>query len=957
MGLSSYTRAVGTTGVLLAQFAKASYNVLDLSKQQWTLTSPNFPNISVPGKVPSHAHVDLYAANIISDPLIGLNDFNLRWVGFNNWTYTSDINGLYDQHTATDVLHVQDLTNRRQNPKNLTSYLVFNGLDTYAAIDFCGNQIANADNQFRQWVFNISEALASCQDQQPQLVVRFGAAPNISATIAAEPGQETWPNGIDEVYEIPNRQFIRKEQSDFGWDWGPAFSPAGIWQPAYLVQLDGPESVYVKNSAFDLYRHGQLNNLPPDQTADWVFNASVDVVGNIPPEAYLRYSIVDLDTQKQVSSGNLSNIENGGDVITGIATLDASEYELWWPNGLGAQKLYNVSVEIISSQKNIAAVTKRMGFRTIVLNMEPISDLQLSQGIINGSNFHFEINGHTFYAKGSNFVPPDPFWPRVTPEHIQEILSDVVDANQNMLRVWSSGAYSPDFMYDLADEMGILLWCEFEFSVSLYPVAPAFLENVRQEAVYQVRRANHHPSLALWAGGNEMEKDELPAVKSQAPDQYERYLGEYLELFLNTLLPAVYGNSRSISYMPCSTNNGYLELNFSLPIPFVDRLYNTTPGYLYGDSDFYDYNAADAWDINHYVAGRFANEFGFHSMPSIETWREAIPDDQLTFNSTMTVLRNHHYPPGSLTTTNTADPLRGMGEMTLGVQLWYPKPMKTDPVANFSAWCHATQVFQADFYHTKIQYYRAGTGMPHRQLGSLYWQLNDIWQAPTWSSREYDGRWKVNFYATKDIFQPVIIAPVFNVTTGILDIYAISDLWSDVSGEASWEWIGYDGKPVGSANLSVEAQKFTVGPVNSTILASMNIPQLTGNGSLPAANAVLIANITATGTPPNAQGTKTYTHSNYYTATPLSKAKLVDPELSIRQEENGFTVTAEKGVSAFTWIALDPSDSSAIVTFEDNGFWLRQGQSKTVGYSVRGSSPGWEGRVTVSSIWNNTLPS
>lgn len=70
MGLSSYTRAVGTTGVLLAQVAKASYNVLDLSTQQWTLTSPNFPNISVPGKVPSHAHVDLYAANIISDPYV-----------------------------------------------------------------------------------------------------------------------------------------------------------------------------------------------------------------------------------------------------------------------------------------------------------------------------------------------------------------------------------------------------------------------------------------------------------------------------------------------------------------------------------------------------------------------------------------------------------------------------------------------------------------------------------------------------------------------------------------------------------------------------------------------------------------------------------------------------------------------------------------------------------------------
>ncbi|KAL7949241.1 glycoside hydrolase family 2 protein [Trichoderma barbatum] len=955
MRLISSIETMGTAATLFTQLVASTNNVIDLSKQKWTLSSPNFNNISVPGKVPSHAHVDLYAAEIINDPLIELNDFDLRWVGENNWTYTSEVEGLYN-HGTIDMLQVQDLAGRRQNSNDLASYLVFNGLDTYAAVEFCGEHIANADNQFRQWVFDISEVLAACTAPQPQLTVKFGATPNISAAVAAEPGQETWPDGIDEVYEIPNRQFVRKEQSDFGWDWGPAFVPVGIWQPAYLVQLDGSSSVYVKNSAFDLYRKGQLNNLPPDQTSDWIFNASVDVVGTIPEGAQMRYTILDSDSHDQVSSGDFGNVTNGGDVVTGVATLDASKYELWWPNGLGAQKLYNMSVDVISDGKAIASVNKRMGFRTIVLSMEPISDLDLSRSIINGSNFHFEINGHVFYAKGSNFVPPDPFWPRITFEHIHEILSDVVDANQNMLRVWSSGAYAPDFMYDLADEMGILLWCEFQFSVSLYPVAPSFLENVRQEAVYQVRRANHHPSLALWAGGNEMEKDELPAVKSRFPSQYERYLSEYLELFLNTLLPTVYGNSHSISYMPCSTNNGYLELNFSLPVPFVDRLYNTTPGYLYGDSDFYDYNAAHAFDINKYIVGRFANEFGFHSMPSLETWREAIPEDQLHFNSTMTVLRNHHYPPGSLTTNNTADPLRGMGEMTLGVQLWYPTPAKTDSIANFAAWCHATQVFQADFYHTKIQYYRAGSGMPQRQLGSLYWQLNDIWQAPTWSSREYNGRWKVNFYATKDIFQPVIIAPIFNVTTGVLEIYAVSDLWSDVTGEASWEWIGYDGNPVGSSDATV-SQKFTVGPVNSTVLAKMNITALTSSGDLPASNAVLIANITATGTPPNSQGTKTYSHSNYFTATPLSKAELIDPGLTIRREGKTFTVTAEKGVSAFTWIALDPNDAGAIVTFDDNGFWLRQGQSKTVGYRVRGASNGWESRVTVSSIWNDTLSS
>lgn len=159
--------------------------------------------------------------------MIELNDFDLRWIGNSNWTYTSEIQGLYDHGIANDLLQVQDLTGRRQTSNDLASYLVFNGLDTYAAVEFCGEHVGNADNQFRQWVFDISKVLASCTAAHPQLTVKFGATPNISATIAAEPGQETWPDGINEVYEIPNRWFVRKEQSDFGWyvDLPPGIAP------------------------------------------------------------------------------------------------------------------------------------------------------------------------------------------------------------------------------------------------------------------------------------------------------------------------------------------------------------------------------------------------------------------------------------------------------------------------------------------------------------------------------------------------------------------------------------------------------------------------------------------------------------------------------------------------------------------------------------------------------------
>ena len=203
------------------------------------------------------------------------------------------------------------------------------------------------------------------------LKINFGSAPMIADQIAAQPGQETWPYGVEIVYEFPNRQFIRKEQSDFGWDWGPAFAPAGIWQPAYVVQLASSSNmssdIYVRNSDFDISRVGQMNNIPPDQTAPWLLNASLDVLGNLPSDAALTYVFADSTTNQTVSSGSLTNLTSSNSTITGTVMLDPSVYELWWPHGLGPQNLYNLTVSIVDrSNKTLASVKKRTGFRTIV---------------------------------------------------------------------------------------------------------------------------------------------------------------------------------------------------------------------------------------------------------------------------------------------------------------------------------------------------------------------------------------------------------------------------------------------------------------------------------------------------------------------------------------------------------------------------------------------------------------
>ena len=197
-------KQVALAATLLLPFS-TTQTVHPLSGSNWTLSDPG-SNVSVPATFPSQAHLDLHAAGIIGDPLYALNEFEQRWVAYSNWSYTSPpIPGLSTNASST--------------------WLLFNGLDTFTSISFCGQFVASTNNQFRQYWFDVSEILQACSNETHRvLAINFGSAPNIADAIANEPGQETWPFGVQQVYEFPNRWFIRKEQSDFGWDWGPAFA-------------------------------------------------------------------------------------------------------------------------------------------------------------------------------------------------------------------------------------------------------------------------------------------------------------------------------------------------------------------------------------------------------------------------------------------------------------------------------------------------------------------------------------------------------------------------------------------------------------------------------------------------------------------------------------------------------------------------------------------------------------
>ncbi|RMY54297.1 hypothetical protein D0865_04799 [Hortaea werneckii] len=865
----------------------SSQKIISLVGDDWTVSNPEL-NVSVPAHLPSQAHLDLYANQVIGDPYYGLNDFNLRWVAWSNWTYTSaPIAGLSSNASST--------------------WLQFDGLDTFTSIEFCGQHVANTNNQFRQYWFDVSSILSACPAEEDRVLsINFGSAPKIASVIANEPGQETWPEGVQIQFEFLNRWFIRKEQSDFGWDWGPAFAPAGPWKPAYVVQLER-EQIQVRNTLVDIYRQGQLPLTIPDQSQPWIVNASMDYYGDLPSGAELRYTLTDMKNNT-ICSGNLSDVNSTGSTITGQTMVPDGAVDLWWPNGMGEQNMYYIAIEVVSpSTRTVATVSKRVGFRTIVLNEYPISDAQLAQGIAAGNNWHFEINGHEFYAKGSNFIPPDAFWPRVTPERIDTLFDSVVEGNQNMLRVWSSGAYSPDYMYDSADVRGILLWSEFEFGDALYPVNPEFLANIAEEARYQVRRVNHHR--------NELENLELDLVNESAPEEYPKYLKQYEKVFLDTLLPAVFENTRSISYTPSSTSNGWQSLDFSNPIPIVERYNNLTSGYIYGETDFYNYDPSVLYNDSAYPVGRFSNEFGYHSMPSLQSWRSQISEVDLHFNSSTVMLRDHHPPAEGLNTICLGDSILPSGFGSSG-----EVSMSTTHVPHFAA---------------------------------AYPFIIDSLVVFTGNSKTFGLRHRGQKYAAKDAYQPIVVSPYYDMATGNLSAWVTSDLWDPASGTAKFQWFDWEGNRL-PINTSSSAD-FNVGAINSTRVLQTFTNDVLGDYS--PENVVLRMQVEAEGKLPNTNETRMFRHESWFHPTALRSANLVDPGLTLEYSEStkNFTVTAKSGVAAWVWLDYP---AGAVVAFDSNGFWLGANCSREIGYKVKSDSTNgkWLEGVTVQSLYNQTLP-
>ncbi|KAI0047744.1 glycoside hydrolase family 2 protein [Auriscalpium vulgare] len=940
--------------------------VFTLSELDWTLTNQN-GSIKIPGSVPSQVHLDLLKAGIITEPLLGINDFTQRWVINDNWTYTADVSPITKAITKTDK-----------------TLLVFYGIDTIANITLAGHPIAWVNNQFQQYVFDVSEVIAAPVAGNTNLTVAFESAWYYGLNASTRPDAETFPRGDD--FEYPGvRNWIRKVQSDFGWDWGPAFIPSGIQKPAYFISLSSSPSheaddsdaktlsspVFISETSIDIFKQGYVAAAqgPINQAASWVVNVSLavhSVVGATHPT--LTFAIPELKLKSSPVTVEAITAPNASlstpTWVTASWSLKDSAVQRWFPSNLGTPKLYNLTLSLgLGEAQAPIKFQAQVGFRTIQLIQTRYPDAEVAaRNITPGDQWHFEINGKAFYSLGTNIIPFDPFYARTTDEQVRWVLESAVLSGQNMLRVWGGGVYQPSTtsvaitpnypphatdvysFYSVCDELGILAWSEFIFSDDLYPLNDWLIDSVETEVRQNVRRINKHPSVAQWAGGNEIEGI-VQGQNNSATGLH--YVNEFVTLFQDILHDVAYDETNSIPYTDCSTTHGVLSVD-----PLIVRFGNATPGEIYGNSERYDYAAADAFSYSTYPVSRFVNEFGFHSMPSFYSWEEVLESaEDFSFNSTVVSSRDHHPPPGSLAWPNP-NAAQGQGQMTSAVELWLPTPGTSDSNQTFAQWSWSTQVFQAMTMYSELAFYRRGAGLPNNNLGALVWQLNDIWQGVSWSSIEYSGRWKVLHYTLTSIFQSVVINPFWTAATQDLEIAVTSDRWESVSGTAQWTWYDWTGK-----TLNTTHAKFTVPTLNNSVLFhQQGLSNILPAGAN-ATNAWLHLNLTA-----QVEG-KTQTNEQFFTPVSLASAQLVDPQIELTHEGGlTFTLSAKGGVAPWTW--LDHPAGTVGVFVEKtsglpaNGFYLLPGTDRTVTFRLnaalsRNKAPD-PGDFVVRSLWNNT---
>jgi beta-mannosidase len=692
--------------------------------------------------VPGTVHTDLLANRLIPDPYVGAPEAGLQWIGLADWEYRTS----FDAPRAT-----------LNSPR---SDLVFEGLDTFAEVWLNGTRLLDADNAFRTWRVPVQGKLRA-RGNELRIVFHSPIArllPQVQAMPVKLAGNYPSPYG-DEPVDAMTGNFVRKPGYHFGWDWGPRYVTAGISKPIVLQSWD---TVRIDNLQL---RQDRVSA----QQADIAAIASVDAVRA--GAVALRLWQTAPDGKRTLAAEQRVNLQPGANRIELPVRVD--QPQRWFPNGYGAQPLYRYELEVGDGKATVARLAARTGLRSIELRREADAS---------GKSFYFVVNGIPVFAKGANTIPFDMFQPRVKEAQLRRALQSAHDANMNMLRSWGGGYYESDDFFDLADELGLLVWQDFMFGGGMQPAYDdAFRANVVQEARDQVRRLRNHPSLALWGGNNEEEIawkywGHGKTMKEADPVFADKVWKGYVQLFGTDLRKVVAEEGGGVGYWASSPGDDLAEVA-------------NTPAS--GDMHYWEVWGNPAHPVTKYleITPRFMSEYGLQAWP-VQRTVDAFATRAEQGIATPTVEAHQKF-------------LAGKGNERL---MKYVAEEFGEP-ANFGDFIYLSQAMQAEGIELAALHHRRSRPFT---MGSLYWQLNDVWPGASWSSVDWFGRWKALQFHARRFYAPVAVAALRDAK-GATTVSLLNDRTHAVRGELRLRVMGIDGKVLRDERKPVE-----LAPLSST---------------------------------------------------------------------------------------------------------------------------------------------
>ena len=718
--------------------------------------------------------------------------------------------------------------------------------DTFATVFVNGAKVGETHDRFRRWDFDVRGALRPGRND---IRLVFASAWRIGDEMAAA-SPRPYPMSMNTWFN--NGAFIRKPACHRGWDWGLAQMTTGPCGAVELIASDGDRIDYVY--------------------CDQEFNDDLS-------HCTLRVHAI---------------LETGEDITN---TLEIDNPPLWWPNGQGEQKFFNYAVPVGSD-----VVKGRVGLRKIELDTA-------------GGAVCFKVNNRAVFMKGANWIPCDAFDTRQTPERYRNLLESARAANMNMVRLWGGGQFEKDAFYDLCDELGLLVWHDFMFSCALYPANDAFLADVRAETEHQVRRLRDHACVALWCGDNEC----IGAARGwygntiSAADR-KTYIDECKRRF-EVQEEVVSRCDPSRKFWPSSPCAGSADFDH-------DGWHADGKG---------DMHIWAVWHENkpfgHYRSfrPRFCSEFGFQSFPSREVAETFchLPPAGLASSAPTGLAPGAPagLAPGAPAGLAPGAPAPGSSSASAGAPLsedfeWHQKNdggneriRKTTerlfrPPRDIDEMLYLSQVQQACAIKTAVETWR--TLRPYC-MGTLFWQLNDLWPVSSWSSLEYGGKWKHLHHHARRFFAPVAIVAKPSEDGASLEFWGINDTAETVAAEASIRTLGFDGTAFGA-----EAIDATLPPGSAVLIATR---PLSAYGSEEERKARFLS--LALGEARNDWFFAPFKES------PVAEAK-------IKAEVSGGSVTLSTDKPAFfVWLELPGVKGE----FSDNSFTLLPGEKRTVEFS------------------------